>query len=87
MLTPMPIISDRRKLPLMCIQKSRILNFASIFTDSASMRAIDPTNSSYMPIMKAMVPPDTPGMTSAAPLQAPLTDVSRYFLRLFITVF
>jgi hypothetical protein len=29
-------------------------------------------NSSYMPRMRAMVPPDTPGITFAAPIQNPL---------------
>ena len=76
-LSPMPRIRDMRKFPLMCFQNSR--NFplkrrrkASVLTD-----AMELTNSSYMPIMKAIVPPDTPGITSAAPMHAPFTAMSR----------
>ena len=84
-LIPIPATSDRRKFPLMCFQNSLILPLSSSLTASALMDAIEPTNSSYIPIMKAIVPPDTPGITSAAPMQAPLTATPTYFINPFIT--
>ena len=76
-LMPMPAIRARRNEPLMCFQKSlkrprRSRRTASMLTD-----AMDPTNSSYIPVMKAIVPPDTPGITSAPPMHAPFTAISR----------
>ena len=76
-LKPMPAINDRRKPPLMCFQNSLNLPRKNRPSALLSICAIEPTNSSYMPVMNAMVPPDTPGMTSAAPMQAPLVPIIR----------
>src|SRR6056297_3328632 len=38
-----------------------------------------------MPVIKAIVPPDTPGTTSAAPMPIPFREVSKYLLILLIT--
>ena len=84
MLMPIPATSERRKFPLMCFQNSRILPLKSSLTASALMDAMEPTNSSYIPMMKAIVPPDTPGITSAAPMQAPLSVTPAYFINPFI---
>ena len=83
---PIPIKRERRKLPLMCFQKALNCPLNKSFTASPLMAASDPTKSSYMPIMKAIVPPETPGMTSAAPIQAPLTATIMFFKNPFITL-
>ena len=77
-LTPIPTTSDRRNPPLISFQNSLNLPLKNSFTASALIAASDATNLSYIPIMKAMVPPDTPGITSAAPIHAPLTAVNIY---------
>jgi hypothetical protein len=41
----------------------------------AGKNALD--ESAYMPVIKAIVPPDTPGITSAPPMQAPLIPITR----------
>ena len=84
MLMPIPMMSESRKLPLMCFQNALNLPLKRSFTASALMDAREPTNSSYMPMMKAIVPPDTPGITSAAPMHAPLTATVIYFNNPFI---
>ena len=84
MLTPIPTTSESRKLPLMCFQKAANRPLSSSFTASPFIEASEPTNSSYIPIMKAIVPPDTPGMTSAAPIQAPFTATITFFQNPFI---
>ena len=84
---PIPSTIETRNVPFMCFQKALNWPLKRSFMASALIDAIEPTNSSYMPIMNAMVPPDTPGMTSAAPMQAPLRVTMRYFLRLFIILF
>ena len=83
-LKPMPITSESRNVPLMCFQNALNCPFSSMRTASALIEASEPTNSSYMPMMKAIVPPDTPGMTSAAPIHAPLTATMRFFTNPFI---
>ena len=83
-LMPIPITRERRKLPLMCFQKALNCPFSSSLTASPLIDARELTKSSYMPMMKAMVPPDTPGITSAAPMHAPLTAVIMYFPNPFI---
>ena len=74
-LTPIPAANATRKFPLMCFQNLRISPLNSSFSASAFIEAMDPTNSSYMPMMNAIVPPDTPGMTSAAPIHAPFMAI------------
>ena len=57
----------------MCFQNSFNLPVKSIRIAVESKELIEPTSSSKMPVMKAMVPPLTPGITSAAPMAAPLS--------------
>ena len=42
------------------------------------MDLMEPSSSSYMPVRKAIVPPDTPGITSAAPMPMPLRVIIAY---------
>ena len=76
-LTPIPATRESRNVPLICFQNALNCPLKRRRTASALMDAIEATNSSYMPIMKAIVPPDTPGITSAAPMHAPFTLTSR----------
>jgi hypothetical protein len=72
-LVSIPAVSVVRKLPLIFFQNSASLSLVSNLNASASMDLIEKRSSSYMPVIKAMVPPDTPGTTSAAPMHNPFT--------------
>ena len=70
-LIPIPNNKDTKKLPLICRQKATIPSLNSILKAFKLIRLIESTNSSQMPDIKAIVPPDTPGTTSAAPIAIP----------------
>ena len=77
MLMSIPPISEIRKFPLICVQNCLNFPLNRSLTAVILIAFIEPTSSSYIPVMKAIVPPDTPGITSAAPMQIPLTAVMR----------
>ena len=48
------------------------LRFIRSLIDLAFTDFIESINSSYIPVMNAIVPPDTPGIISAIPINTPL---------------
>jgi hypothetical protein len=63
-----------RKFPLIYFQNSPILNLNNNLSAVRSKDCMELSNSSYIPVIKAIVPPDTPGTTSAPPMAIPLRN-------------
>ena len=76
-LMSIPHPTAKRKLPLMCFQNLIIFPVRSRRIALVSKEFIEATSSSKMPVMKAIVPPLTPGITSAAPIPIPFSDSMR----------
>lgn len=72
MLVRIPINRDNRNPPLTCFQSCLKSSFAKSDKAALSNDFILSRSSSYMPVMRAMEPPDTPGTMSAAPMAIPL---------------
>lgn len=73
--TSIPISNTERKFPSTLFQAS--LNFfcETILSVSKSKELMIFISLSYIPRIKARVPPDIPGMTSAIPIAAPCKKV------------
>ena len=73
--TSIPISNTERKFPSTLFQAS--LNFfcETILSISKLKELMTLISLSYMPRIKATVPPDIPGMTSAIPIAAPFKKV------------
>ena len=67
----MPNITESKKFPLILFQKLFNLNVKRSFKVLRSTLFMELINSSYIPTIKAIVHPDTPGTTSAAPIPIP----------------
>jgi len=72
-----PIISAARNCQDTPDMASLALKESKRFTKMASNERIDLISSSYIPRISAMVPPETPGTTSAAPIQKPLMETNK----------
>ena len=70
-LIPIPSKTLKRKVPLMAFQNSAILKLKRSLMALRFTDLIELINSSYIPVIKAIVPPETPGTTSAAPIAIP----------------
>ena len=66
-----PIIKVIRKDPFTAFQNDANLNVNSSFSDLELTDFIESINSSYIPVIKAIVPPETPGIISAIPIKTP----------------
>ena len=88
MLMSTPAKSDTRNAPWMNFQNSLNLPDRSSFHDDGSIRAFNASISSVkMPVRSAMVPPETPGITLAAPIPKPFTPVMKCFVRFAMSLF
>jgi len=58
--------------------QQQILLFLIFFRVFKPIEFMEEINSSYIPEIKAIVPPDTPGTTSAAPIAMPLSINKKY---------
>jgi len=76
-LIKIPTNTANKKFPFMDIQKSLIPFLNSCFKEEKLIDFIELINSSYMPEINAIVPPDTPGTTSAAPIPTPFRVTRR----------
>ena len=76
-LIKIPITKESRKFPFTLFQTDFMPSFLNVFINEKLTRLIDAISSSYIPEMKAIVPPDTPGTASAAPMAIPFKDIIR----------
>ena len=72
-----PATTENKKLPFICFHNSCHLKVNRSRKACKLMERMELINSSYIPVIKAMVPPDTPGMTSAAPIAHPRKTSNR----------
>ena len=80
-----PTKSETRKVPCIYLQNSLNWPFSSIFHDDGSISAFNASMISVkIPVNKAIVPPETPGITFAAPIPNPFSPVSMFFVNAFI---
>jgi hypothetical protein len=56
----------------MCFQNEVNLKFIRSLIEAELTDFIEFINSSYIPVINAIVPPDTPGIISAIPMNKPL---------------
>ena len=82
----MPNITESKKFPLILFQKLFNLNVKRSFKVLRSTLFMELINSSYIPPIKTIVHPDTPGPTSAAPIHIPFT-VSLVSSLIFLFIF
>lgn len=79
-LIPIPNTIDNRKLALIPRQKAAIWPLKSRRKLAVLILFMELINSSYIPTIKAIVPPETPGTTSAAPMPMPFNTNRLYAL-------
>ena len=72
MLIIIPVKTESRKLPFTCFQKSFNLKVTRNFNAVRLTDFRECISSSYIPVINAIVPPDTPGIISEAPIPIPL---------------
>lgn len=79
-----PINKVSKKFPLICCQKFLNWNLNNNLSEPKLTDFIESTSSVYIPVINASVPPETPGIISAIPINIPLTkrDVLN-FINLF----
>ena len=81
-----PIASQSRNVPFMVFQNSLNCPFKAIFQVETLIRAFNESISSLkIPVSKAMVPPETPGITFAAPMANPLSATTMFLNMLVIS--
>ena len=78
-LVAIPVKSNSRKGPLIDFHAPLIPSALSVLNRERFMALMLFSKGSYMPDMKAIVPPETPGTTSAAPMAIPLRKINSEF--------
>ena len=82
-----PKIKVIKKDPFTSFQNDENLNFKINLSEFVFMDFIESISSSYIPVMKAIVPPETPGMISAIPIKIPFKYKSGLiFINYFVWV-
>ena len=66
-----PKIKVIKKDPFTSFQNDENLNFKINLSELVFIDFIESISSSYMPVIKAIVPPETPGIISAIPMKIP----------------
>ena len=79
-----PDISIKRNFPLILFQTNFIpFVFISIIVFH-EMEFMLFSSFSYIPVINATVPPEIPGMMSAAPISIPLMNIAKYCILVFL---
>ena len=82
-----PKIKVIKKDPFTSFQNDENLNFKINLSEFVFMDFIESISSSYMPVIKAIVPPETPGIISAIPMKTPFKYKSGLiFINYFVWV-
>jgi len=82
-----PKIKVIKKDPFTSFQNDENLNFKINLSEFVFMDFIESISSSYMPVIKAIVPPETPGIISATPMKIPFKYKSGLiFINYFVWV-
>ena len=82
-----PKIKVIKKDPFTSFQNDENLNFKINLSEFEFMDFIESISSSYMPVIKAIVPPETPGIISAIPMKIPFKYKSGLiFINYFVWV-
>ncbi len=81
-LTAIPITKESKKLPFIDFHNALNPSNFKTFIALKLTELILSNNSSYIPEIKAIVPPETPGTTSAAPIAIPLSEIIIYSFKL-----
>ncbi len=82
-----PKIKVIKKDPFTSFQNDENLNFKINLSEFAFMDLIESISSSYIPVIKAIVPPETPGIISAIPMKKPFKYKSGLiFINYFVWV-
>ncbi len=66
-----PKIKVIKKDPFISFQNNENLNVKRSFSEFVLIDFIESINSAYIPVIKAIVPPETPGIISAIPIKTP----------------
>ena len=75
-----PKIKVIKKDPFTSFQNDENLNFKINLSEFVFMDLIESISSSYIPVIKAIVPPETPGIISAIPMKKPFKNKSGLIL-------
>ena len=82
-----PKIKVIKKDPFTSFQNNENLNFKINLSEFVFMDLIESISSSYIPVIKAIVPPETPGIISAIPMKKPFKYKSGLiFINYFVWV-
>ena len=82
-----PKIKVIKKDPFTSFQNDENLNFKINLSEFVFMDLIESISSSYIPVIKAIVPPETPGIISAIPMKKPFKYKSGLiFINYFVWV-
>ena len=82
-----PKIKVIKKEPFTSFQNDENLNFKINLSEFVFMDLIESISSSYIPVIKAIVPPETPGIISAIPMKKPFKYKSGLiFINYFVWV-
>lgn len=82
-----PKIKVIKKDPFISLQNNENLSLKSNFNEFEFTDFIESINSSYIPVIKAIVPPETPGIISAIPIKTPFKyNSSLNFINYFVWV-
>lgn len=74
-LIAIPITNESKKLPFNFFHPTFRPSLKKVLTRAILILLRDVINSSYIPEINAIVPPETPGTTSAAPMAIPFKDI------------